>query len=190
VVVGAHSVVVSAPPTNHDASNSSNGSMSQPQYQVCDKIDHTTKKCWYRYEDDSTIESCTAGMATSSDNNWYTNSWAIDHITGDLDRLTMHDSYSGHDQIHVANRSAMNIAHIGTSIIPTPTRTLTLNNVLHVPSTHKILFLFIDLLLIMIPLLSFTPISFLLRIKKMRKVLVHEQCKGGLYPLPSSGSKF
>jgi hypothetical protein len=111
--------------------------MSQPQYQVCDKIGHTTKKCWYRYEDDSTIESCTAGMATSSDNNWYTNSGAIDHITGDLDRLTMHDSYSGHDQIHVANRSAMNIAHIGTSIIPTPTRTLTLNNVLHDPSTHK-----------------------------------------------------
>jgi hypothetical protein len=31
----------------------------------------------------------------------------------------------------------MNITHIGTSINPTPTRTLTLNNVLHVLSTHK-----------------------------------------------------
>jgi hypothetical protein len=74
---------------------------------------------------------------TSSDNNWYTNSGATYHVTGDLDKLTMHDTYDGHDQFHAANGSGMHNAHIGTSITPTPTRTLTLNNVLHVPSTQK-----------------------------------------------------
>jgi hypothetical protein len=149
------------------AGNFSNNSASRPQCQVCDKIGHTAKKCWYRYEDDSTMDSRTAGLATSSDNNWYINSGATNHITGDLDKVTMHDTYGGHDQIHVANGSGMHIAHISTSIILTPTHTLTLNNVLHVPSTQKnIFFSFIGLLSIMIPSLSFTPIFFLLRIEK------------------------
>jgi hypothetical protein len=61
-------------------------------------------------------------MVASSivDNSWYTNSGATDHITRDLDKLTMHDTYGGRDQIHATNGSGMNIAHIGTSIIPTP----------------------------------------------------------------------
>jgi hypothetical protein len=60
-----------------------------------------------------------------------------DHITGELDKLTMHDAYCGNDQIHTANGSGMDINHIGKSIIPTPTHNLALNNVLHVPSAHK-----------------------------------------------------
>jgi hypothetical protein len=96
--------------------------MTRPQCQVCSKISHTVKKCWYRYEEDSTIESHTAGMASSSavNNSWYTDSGAMDHIIGNLDKLTMYDTYGGHDQIHAANGSGMNIAHIGTSIILTP----------------------------------------------------------------------
>jgi hypothetical protein len=38
----------------------------------------------------------------------------------------------------------MGIDYIGNSILHTPTRDLSLNKVLHVPNTHKILFLFID----------------------------------------------
>jgi hypothetical protein len=49
----------------------------------------------------------------------------------------MHDPYTGHDQIHAANGSGMDITHIGNTIIPTPTRDLVLQNVLYVPSTHK-----------------------------------------------------
>jgi hypothetical protein len=101
------------------------------------KIGHTAKKCWYRYEDDSNIDSRMAGMATSSDNNWYIDSGATDHITGNLDKLTMQDTYGGHNQIQATNGSGMHIAHIDTSIISIPTHTLTLNNVLHIPSTQK-----------------------------------------------------
>jgi hypothetical protein len=45
--------------------NSSN-STNRPQCQVCSKIGHTAKTCWYRYKDDSAIESCTGGMVASS----------------------------------------------------------------------------------------------------------------------------
>jgi hypothetical protein len=49
----------------------------------------------------------------------------------------MHDPYVGNDQIHAANGSGMDITHIGNTIIPASTHNLVLNNVLHVPSTHK-----------------------------------------------------
>jgi hypothetical protein len=130
-------------------------------------------------------------MASSVvDNSWYTNSGATDHITRDLDKLTMHDTYGGRDQIHAANGSGMNIAHIGTSIIPTPTRTLALNNVLHVPSTHKNLISVHRFTLDNDTFIEFHPYFFLIKDRKMRKVLLHRRFKGGLYPLPSSGSKF
>jgi hypothetical protein len=71
----------------------------------------------------------TAAAASSSsvDNMWYTDSSATDHITGDLDHLTV-------------NGISMDITRIGKTVIPNPCRDLVLNNVLHVPSTQKATF--------------------------------------------------
>jgi hypothetical protein len=99
----------------------------------------------------------------------------------------MHDAYNGTDQIHAANDIGIEISHVGTSIIPTRHCNLVLNNVLHVPSTNKISVhkfalgnnLFIE----------FHLFYFLINDQKMRKVVLHSRCKGGLYPLPSSSSK-
>jgi hypothetical protein len=148
--------------------------------------------CWYRYEVDSTTKLRTAALASSAitDNNWYTDSGAIDHITRDLDKLTMHDAYCGNDQIHAVNRSGMDITHIGNSIIPTPTRNLALNNVLHVPATNKNLIFIHRFTLDNDTFIEFHPYFFLIKDQKMRKVLMHEQCKGGLYPFHPGHSNF
>jgi hypothetical protein len=113
-------------------------SSSKPLCQVCSKIGHTAKICWYRYDNDST-EPRTIGVTTSgaTENTWYTDSGATYHITGDLDKLTMHDAYYGNDQVHSANGSGMDITRIGKFIIPTPLCNLALNNVLYVPSAQK-----------------------------------------------------
>jgi hypothetical protein len=68
-------------------------SLSWPKCQVCGKISHTAKICFYRYDEDTRLEPRTAAMASSSstDPNWYTHSSATDHITGALDKVTMHD---------------------------------------------------------------------------------------------------
>jgi hypothetical protein len=109
-----------------------------PQCQLCSKVGHTAKKCWYRYEDNSALEQRSAAFASSgADPAWYTDSGATDYITGDLGKLTMHDPYVGNDQIHAANGSGMNITRVGNSIIPIITHNLVLNNVVHVPSSHK-----------------------------------------------------
>jgi hypothetical protein len=161
--------------------------------QVCLKIGHTVATCWYRFDKEYVPEPRTAAAITTSsgsDNNWYTDSGATDHITGELDKLTMHDAYNGTDQIHVGNEAGMEISHVGTSIIPTHSRNLALNNVFHDPTSSKNLisvhkFTFDHNLII-----EFHPFYFLIKDRKTRKVLLHGTCKGDLYPLPPPTSKF
>jgi hypothetical protein len=117
-------------------------------------------------------------------------SGATDHITGELDRLTMHEPYTGPDQIHAANGSGMDITQIGSSIIPSSGCGLVLNNVLHVSSTHKNLISVHRFTLDNDTFIEFHPYFFLIKDRKTKKVLLHGPCKGSLYPLPPSTSKF
>jgi hypothetical protein len=100
----------------------------------------------------------------------------------------MHDAYYGNDQVHTANRSGMDITRIGKSIIPISLHNLFINNVLHVPSAQKNLISVHRFTLDNDTFIEFHPFFFLIKDQKMRRVLLCEQCKGGLYPLPSSAS--
>jgi hypothetical protein len=55
----------------------------------------------------------------------------------ELNKLTMREKYHGNDQIHTASGSGMEIKHVGHTTVPTQSRSLHLNNVLHVPKTAK-----------------------------------------------------
>jgi hypothetical protein len=115
---------------------------------------------------------------------------ATDHITEDLDKLTMHVHYAGANQVHAANEIGMAISRIGKSVIPTSSHDLVLNNVLHVPSTQKNLVWVHHFTLDNDNFIEFHPYFFLIKDQKMRKVLLHGSCKGGLYPFPPSSSKY
>jgi hypothetical protein len=171
---------------------SSNSSSSRPQCQVCLKFGHTTNNYWHRYEEKYVSEQRTtaAASSTGADPAWYTDSSSTDHITSDLDHLMMHDPYTSHVQVHAANRLGMDITRIGTSTIPTTTGPLTLNDVLHVPSANKNLIYVHRFMLDNDTFIEFHPYFFLIKDQKMKKILLHGQCKGGLYPLSSSTSKF
>jgi hypothetical protein len=84
----------------------------------------------------------------------------------------------------------MDITRIGKTIIPTPIRNLALNHVLHVPFAHKNLIFVHRFTLDNDIFIEFHPYFFLIKDKKTRRVLLHRSCKGGLYPLPPSMSKF
>lgn len=59
---------------------------------------------WYRFTDDYLPEEKVGGSATNSfygvDTNWYADSDATDHISGELEKLTIRDKYRGNDQVH------------------------------------------------------------------------------------------
>jgi histone deacetylase 1/2 len=97
---------------------------------------------------------------------WYTDTGATDHVTGELDKMMIRERYNGGEQIHTTNGSGMDITHIGRVICHTLERKLFLNNVLHVPSATKNHVSVHKLASDNNAYLEFHPIVFLSRIKQ------------------------
>ncbi|WVZ96930.1 LOW QUALITY PROTEIN: hypothetical protein U9M48_042510 [Paspalum notatum var. saurae] len=86
---------------------------NRPQYRLCGKRGHLVMNCWYRYDknfvtDDKFVR--TAAAAYGADSNWYTDTSATDHATGELEKLTVRDKYKGHEQIHMASGAVHRLA--------------------------------------------------------------------------------
>jgi hypothetical protein len=89
----------------NNTSNSNNaprqgGRNTKPVCQICKKEGHEAPRCWYRYDDDDDDQQNqkTAGAATIGygyDSNWYVDSGASDHVTSELEKLTIRDKYTG-----------------------------------------------------------------------------------------------
>ena len=111
-----------------------------PECQICLKHHRGgARECWDRYKEDE-YEEKEAHAITDSygiDTNWYADTSATNHIMGELDKLTIRNKYRGHDQVHTASGSGMEITHVGSSIVKTPMKNLHLKRVLYVPTTSK-----------------------------------------------------
>jgi hypothetical protein len=137
----------------------------------------------------SSSSSKTAAAATQGygvDTNWYTDTAATDHITSELDKLTVQNKYKGSDQIVTASGAGMDICNTGHAVIKTPIKFLHLKNILHVPTAQKNLVSVHHLTSDNHTSLEYFPHYFLVKDLKTRRVLLHGRCKDGLYPLPSS----
>jgi histone deacetylase 1/2 len=109
--------------------------------QLCSKDGHTVLKCYKRFDASFTGPPQKSASSTMTsygvDTNWYVDSGATDHVTSELEKLTVRDKYGGHDQVHSASGSGMEIDHIGSSILRTPTSNIHLHKILHVPQASK-----------------------------------------------------
>ncbi|CAL8116454.1 unnamed protein product [Prunus armeniaca] len=121
--------------------------------QICLKTNHTAMTCFYRNSVPSSSSHCTptttmAAQACSSSPStevWIADTGATNYMTvefGNLSAPTPYigsetistaNGYIGYETITTANGSGLAIAHIGSSSISTPTSSLQLTNVLHVP---------------------------------------------------------
>jgi hypothetical protein len=64
-------------------------------------------------------------------------SGATDHVTGELEKLSVRDKYVGGDQVHTASGVGMRINHVGHTTLHSQTSKIHLNNILHVPHANK-----------------------------------------------------
>jgi hypothetical protein len=64
-------------------------------------------------------------------------SGATNHITGELEKLSIRNKYHGGDQIHTASGTGMDISFIGQTTFPTPSRNILLKDILYVPKSKK-----------------------------------------------------
>lgn len=75
--------------------------------QICNKEGHAARDCWWRFEeDDDDYDDKEAHAASYGvDTNWYADSGASHHITGELDKMTVREQYRGKDRVHTADGS-------------------------------------------------------------------------------------
>lgn len=86
--------------SNQQGQGSNNKKQDKPICQVCFKEGHTAARCWHRFDEDFVPEERHAATATGSyniDTNWYTDSGSTDHITSELEKLSMREKYNGGD---------------------------------------------------------------------------------------------
>ncbi|XP_073363640.1 uncharacterized protein [Aegilops tauschii subsp. strangulata] len=99
--------------------------------QICKRSNHTALECYRRFDISYTKNEKSAGSATTSsygvDTNWYLDTGATDHITSELDKLTVHNKYHGSDQVHTANGEVEKIQFL-CMILCSQNKTKTLRN--------------------------------------------------------------
>jgi len=152
--------------------------------QVCTKEGHTAIGCFTRFDASYTPPQKSASSATASygvDTNWYMDTGATDHITSELDKLTMRDKYHGGEQVHTASGSGMEISHIGHGILRSPNTNLQLKHILHVPSASKNLLSVNRITRDNDVFLEFHPDCFLVKEQSTRKTILEGRCEHGLY---------
>jgi hypothetical protein len=131
--------------------------------------------CWYRFDEGYVPEQRVSAMASSSTSanpNRYLDSGATNHITGELEKLTMHQRYTRYDQIQTPNGTGMESTHIGKSVLPNPHRPLHLNLILHVTHAHKQLMSIHRFNLDNNTFIELHPFFFLIKDQVTRKILV------------------
>ncbi|PRQ43209.1 putative RNA-directed DNA polymerase [Rosa chinensis] len=78
--------------------------------------------------------------APIANSTWLADSGASQHVTPDLSHLSEVTPYTGNAKLTVGNGNNLQIAHIGSSLMHTPSASFKLTNVLHVPEiTHNLL---------------------------------------------------
>jgi hypothetical protein len=100
----------------------------------------------------------------------------------------MREKYHGNDQIHTASGSGMEIKHVGHTTVPTQSRSLHLNNVLHVPKAAKNLVSVHRLTKDNSAFIEFHPDFFLIKDQDTRRTILRGPCHRGLYPLSTDSS--
>ncbi|KAH0765347.1 hypothetical protein KY285_001218 [Solanum tuberosum] len=113
---------------------------SRSRCQICNGVNHLAPNCFQRYN--QTINSATSAYLSQQSppithQNWYPDSGATHHITPIFLSLHHVEDYKGMDQVHIGNGQGLPIHHTGNSLFSHPSKSLALNNILHVPSITK-----------------------------------------------------
>lgn len=65
-----------------------------------------------------------ASPDTVANPSWYVDFGASNHITTDLNNLSIHDAYSGNDQVFIGNGMKLAISHTGSPVLASPAKSL------------------------------------------------------------------
>ncbi|XP_010480966.1 PREDICTED: uncharacterized protein LOC104759777 [Camelina sativa] len=115
---------------------------------------------------------------------WLLDSGASHHIASDLSSLSLHSPYTGGESVTVGNGAALPITHTGSTILPSTSLSLYLNNVLCVPSIHKNLISVNKLCKANNVMVQLCPFDFQVKDLKTGIILLSGKANEGVYEWP------
>ncbi|XP_010431048.1 PREDICTED: uncharacterized protein LOC104715332 [Camelina sativa] len=116
----------------------------QGRCQICGVYGHSARRCSHFQVAGGQITNTTpfsvpwhprANMATATP--WILDSGATHHLTTDLSNLSLQQPYNGGEEVTIAEGTGLPISHMGSTLLPTPSKPLTMNDVLYVPNIAK-----------------------------------------------------
>ena len=181
--------------TNHSAGN-------KPICQVCGKSGHTALRCYHRFDlsfqhssevvntvgdqSKSANQVSFASPESVNDPAWYVDSGATDHVTNDLENLSVRADYKGKGKLTVGNGSQLPILHVGANSLISSNRCskpITLTKILHVPQVTKNLLSISRVTKDNPVTVEFNSNSCLVKDNQTKQVLLRGDVEDGLYKL-------
>jgi len=132
----------------------SQGKGYQGRCQICGVHGHSARRCSQLQASASGFQSYGGGYPSSpytpwqpranvataqpyNNPNWVFDTGATHHLTSDLSNLSLHQPYNGGEEVTIADGSGLQITHTGSGLLPTPSRSLALQDILYVPDVCK-----------------------------------------------------
>lgn len=149
---------------------------------------HTALTCWYHFDHSyttsppSTFEAyVTTSTLPAPSTEWFLDSGATHHVTGDLNNLSSFAFYNSKDQLQIGNGMGMHIKHIGFSNFSVSKHTIHLSNILHVPMFTKNLLSLTQLLHDNDLTITFSSNSCVVKDRRTNTILLQAKSLNGLY---------
>ncbi|PKU66399.1 Retrovirus-related Pol polyprotein from transposon TNT 1-94 [Dendrobium catenatum] len=171
------------------SSNREQSTKNSVTCQICLKRGHNASACWHRanlqYVPTTPSSRNTALQASSSPGytDWYLDSGASSHMTKSVENLSISAPYRGTDSITIGDGSSVSIENSGKGLLPTPSRKLSLSNLLHSPSLKYNLLSISKLTRDNNLAITFDPHGFCFKDLMTSQVILQGPCSGGLYTL-------
>ena len=121
--------------------------------------------------------------AKNGETTWFTDTGATNHVTPDLNNLSLHSEYVGTDSLAVGNGKSLPISHIGTSHCVSNGSTFNLQDVLHVPTIAQNLLSVSEFTKDNDCHFVFHASGFSVKENKSGKILFQGRVRNGQYPL-------
>ncbi|RVW13866.1 Retrovirus-related Pol polyprotein from transposon RE1 [Vitis vinifera] len=159
--------------------------------QICGKLSHKALDCFhimnYAYQGRHPPTQLAAMVANSNaeqeEETWFADSGANQHITANLEHLTLQQPYTGQENVAVGNGQGLSIAHTGTTIFHTPEAKLNLKRVLHCPQASANLLSINQFCLDNNCLFILTGTHYFVKDIQTGTTLLEGKSEGGLYPI-------
>ncbi|KAJ0041944.1 hypothetical protein Pint_18126 [Pistacia integerrima] len=114
---------------------------------------------------------------------WFADSGANQHITTNLEQLTLAQPYTGQEHVAVGNGQGLNIKNTGSIVLHNPAYSLKLSHVLHCPQASANLLFINQFCLDNNCFFILTASHYFIKDNRMGGTLLEGQSSGGLYPI-------